>query len=129
MRLDSCNYFGVGVQGDRIVLLHWPIQKGIQSPVMTRNEALVLAAWLAVLADPGREKFRRLVGPPEGTDMYGVVAEGERVVIAKFPAAGFEMLTPWMMKEAAIGLAAELAREADPGLARFNRLVEEIENS
>lgn len=49
--LDSGNKFGVGVSGARIVILKPP------TGTITKDDALNLAAWLAVLAD-GRPPYK-----------------------------------------------------------------------
>lgn len=61
MAIDTCNRHMVGVQGDKI---------GIGMPprtLMTKEEALVLAAWLVALADPLGEKFAEVLDAVENT--------------------------------------------------------------
>jgi len=43
--IESANTFGVGMQRDRVVVLNAP------PTLMTKHEALNLAAWLVALAD------------------------------------------------------------------------------
>lgn len=52
--IDPINRHGVGVQGDNIVIL-------FPKPKMTRDEALSLASFLVVLADPDGERFQRFL--------------------------------------------------------------------
>lgn len=53
--IDSSNQFGVGVRGDGKVIIT------LYGIALTPEGALNLAAWLSVLADPGGERFERLV--------------------------------------------------------------------
>jgi len=57
-RLDSSNKFGVTVapSNDHLLMVRKPVMG-----VMTRDEALNLAAWLFVMADPKAERFYRIV--------------------------------------------------------------------
>lgn len=53
--IDSGNEFMVGVRGDgKVVITRFGLS-------LTPEGALNLAAWLSVLADPGGERFERLV--------------------------------------------------------------------
>lgn len=49
---DSANHFGVGGQGDKVIV-NFPIPRP-----MTRGQALNLAAWLVAIAD-GQDKFQQ----------------------------------------------------------------------
>lgn len=51
--IDTSNEFMIGASADTIVL-HAPIPH-----VLSRDQAIRLAAWLAVLADPQGEQFNR----------------------------------------------------------------------
>ncbi|CAN1724402.1 conserved protein of unknown function [Hyphomicrobium sp. 1Nfss2.1] len=53
--IDVMNKFGVSVGGGGIALLVPP-----RTP-MTKDEALVLAAWLVALADPLGERFEKVL--------------------------------------------------------------------
>lgn len=52
---DSSNQFAVGVRGDYVVITRVPIGQ------LTKPEAVNLAAWLMVLADPEGKEFSRVV--------------------------------------------------------------------
>lgn len=52
---DSSNQFAVGVLG-KLFVINMPVPRP-----MTREQALNLAAWLAVLVDPDGKEFERLV--------------------------------------------------------------------
>lgn len=53
--LDSSNQFFVGVSGDRVVIQRNPVG------YLRKEEAINLAAWLMLLADPDGKKFERVV--------------------------------------------------------------------
>lgn len=53
--MDSSNRSWVGVRGDGAICVSYA------KPIMSRAEAINLAAWLAVLADPVGEDFARMV--------------------------------------------------------------------
>lgn len=53
--MDSSNQFAVGVRGDGKVIIT------LYGIALSPEGALNLAAWLSVLADPGAERFERLV--------------------------------------------------------------------
>lgn len=52
---DSSNQFAVGALG-KLFVINMPVPRP-----MTREQALNLAAWLAVLVDPDGKEFERLV--------------------------------------------------------------------
>lgn len=54
--LDSSNKFVVCVSGEQIAFCGSAVPRWL-----SREDAINLAAWLAVLADPGREKFNAMV--------------------------------------------------------------------
>lgn len=54
-KVDSGNWFLVGGRGDEIVILRQP------TGTLTKAEAVNLAAWLMVMADPTGEEFERVV--------------------------------------------------------------------
>ncbi len=56
-RMDSANYFEVMVVGE-MVYFHCPWQE--DHTVMPRGQALNLAAWLALMADPTGKEFERI---------------------------------------------------------------------
>lgn len=53
--LDSANHFGVGATGEQFGIMRIPVRW------LARDEAINLAAWLMVTADPTGEYFERLV--------------------------------------------------------------------
>lgn len=53
--LDTFNRWGVGVHGDKIGMLMPP--RGL----MTKDEALLLAAWLVTLADYSGDRFQAVL--------------------------------------------------------------------
>jgi hypothetical protein len=55
--LDSSNQFFVGVNGDVLVILR-PVPSHPRG--LTREQALNLAAWLSLLADPDGKEFDRM---------------------------------------------------------------------
>lgn len=63
--IDSSNQMAVGIRGRveheeiMIILPRWRMQ-GL-SAVMTKDQALNLAAWLAVIADPAGDRFGKLL--------------------------------------------------------------------
>lgn len=61
MAIDSSNQFFVCVKGDELIIARLPAGR------LTKEQALNLAAWLKVLADPGGEKFQELVERIENT--------------------------------------------------------------
>lgn len=60
MPLDTINRFGVGVRGDRITIM-------AAQHELSKAEALNLAAWLVVLADPSGRDFIDLYNAVKGT--------------------------------------------------------------
>lgn len=65
--IDTSNEFavacGVGVRSDELVLFLPPAS----GQRLTRDQALVLAAWLASLADPGGDRFARVLEAVQNT--------------------------------------------------------------
>lgn len=59
--VETFNGHMVGVQGDKIGMMMPP--RGL----MTRDEALVLAAWLVSLADPVGERFAAILDKVQST--------------------------------------------------------------
>jgi hypothetical protein len=57
--LDTANHFAVTRHGDKIKVLYW--DKVTADYSFTLAGAVVLAAWLAVLADPELSELQRLV--------------------------------------------------------------------
>lgn len=53
--LSSANHFGVGRSGDQFGIMRMPVIW------LSRDEAINLAAWLKVIADPDGKEFERLV--------------------------------------------------------------------
>lgn len=53
--LDSANHFGVAVCEDQFGIMRIPVRW------LDREEAINLAAWLMITADPTRERFERVV--------------------------------------------------------------------
>lgn len=51
--IDTTNRHGVGLRANKIGMLAPPRQE------MSKQDALTLAAWLVLLADPGGEQFER----------------------------------------------------------------------
>ena len=54
--MDTSNKYLVGVAGDGRLHLQMPPR----GP-MTKDEALLLAAWMVALADPGGERFEKIL--------------------------------------------------------------------
>lgn len=54
--LDTSNQFAVGVKTDGLVAVNRPVMG-----VMTRAEALNLAAWIVALSDPTGKEFWNIV--------------------------------------------------------------------
>jgi|SRR6185312_7522700 len=52
--LDSANHFGVAADGEQLGIMRIPVRW------LARDEAINLAAWLVVVADPERKEFERL---------------------------------------------------------------------
>lgn len=52
---DTSNFFGVGGQGDFLVITKLPMGR------LPKAQAINLAAWLRVLADPEGKEFDRVV--------------------------------------------------------------------
>jgi hypothetical protein len=50
--IDTFNKWGIGCRGEQLVIMRPP-------QVFSKEEALLLAAWLATLADLGGEEFPR----------------------------------------------------------------------
>jgi len=128
--LDSGNHFGVIGQGERLAIVNWWAARW-RSRFLTREEALNLAVWMALLADPGLERFRKIVASVTASAPGLVLAAGgaDEITIAEFPVSGINCSTPLVTKEDALTLAAALAVVADPGLAKFNQWAKEIEGS
>lgn len=61
--MDVFNKHGVSLKGDQIALL---IPPAAFVP-MSKDEALTLAAWLVVLADPLGERFEEIISAVENT--------------------------------------------------------------
>ena len=59
--LDIMNKHAVGLIGEKIGMLAPPINS------VTRDEALILAAWLVALADPGSERFSAILKRVQNT--------------------------------------------------------------
>jgi hypothetical protein len=58
--MDSSNQFCVFHDGDYIRITE-PLPADISgTPMLTPDQSLILAVWLALLADPGGQKFERL---------------------------------------------------------------------
>lgn len=57
MNIDTLNKYGVGVQGEKVVVLLPP-----RTP-MTKTDALILAAWLVTMADmsEGEADFQEIL--------------------------------------------------------------------
>ena len=53
-KIDTFNKFGVGVSGDSYVILIPPQR-------MSKKDALLLAGWLATLADPEGLEFQKVL--------------------------------------------------------------------
>jgi hypothetical protein len=53
--LDSGNHFGVAASGEQFGIMKMPVRW------LARDEAINLAAWLMVMADPTGEAFERVV--------------------------------------------------------------------
>ena len=53
--IDTMNRFGVGVQGDGVVIVMPP--RGI----ISKDDAILLAAWLVALADPLEDRFEKVL--------------------------------------------------------------------
>ena len=61
MRRDTSNRFGVGVRGDKVVISAFQWSTKLLSAELSKDQALNLAAWLAVLADPEGKDFQRII--------------------------------------------------------------------
>lgn len=59
--IDAFNKFLVGMQGQSLVILNPP--RG----VISKQDALVLAAWLVSMADPLGEQFEKTLAAVRGT--------------------------------------------------------------
>jgi hypothetical protein len=55
---DTSNQFAVGARGEYVVILRPPNTWA----ALSKAEAINLAAWLAVLADPDGKEFARVIG-------------------------------------------------------------------
>jgi hypothetical protein len=55
--IDTFNKFMVAAQGDHLTLLNPPMP----GQRFTRNEALILAAYLVSMADPGSVRFHQIL--------------------------------------------------------------------
>lgn len=65
-KMDSFNKFGVCLKGERLfIMFHGALTSGL-----TRDEALILAAWLAEMAEalPGDFKFEKAVRAVRGIE-------------------------------------------------------------
>ena len=62
MNFDSSNKFLVGARGETVMVMSGVGLGGFSARIaMTKEDALNLAAWLSVIADPSGEEFARLV--------------------------------------------------------------------
>jgi hypothetical protein len=52
--VDTFNKYMVGMQGGKITILSPP-----RGPIENKEDALIFAAWIVALADPGGEEFRK----------------------------------------------------------------------
>lgn len=59
--IDPFNKYMVGAMGERIVIAKHPGS-------MSHEEALLLAAWLVALADPGGDKFMDYLNAVRGAE-------------------------------------------------------------
>lgn len=59
--MDTANKFLVGSNGDKLVIQNTP-----RGPI-SKDDALVLAAWLVALADPGGTQFAWVLADVMGT--------------------------------------------------------------
>jgi hypothetical protein len=59
--IDTFNKFGVGMQSGDIALLNPPPRR------VTRQDALLLAAYLVCMADPGGDQFPKVLEAVQST--------------------------------------------------------------
>jgi hypothetical protein len=129
--IDSSNYFGVVVKGERALFTNWHLHHNpLRNIHLSKGEALNLAVWISVLTETSLPKM------PSGVWSFSLVGDnytslvkpvGEKLLFERLPVCGFDCLTPIIRKSLAVAISVGIVSLLDPQLEVFNRLLRDIQ--